>query len=241
MICDMNSGNFRNGTRNKLLQGMNNKSYAEIELFLKDISLDRFEKIEQANKVITHICFPEPCVISIISQSLNKTMLETNMVGPEGMTGSSLIYGINRTPNDALVQLPGRGSVIKASNFNRIIRNNRPLHCYFLQYAHSKTLRSAYNSMSGLLYSAKKRLARWLFMAHDRIESDDISITHESLSEILGVRRAGITISLRYLINDGGITVSRRAIVVCDRTLLRASASEAYGSSEKICTPVMQG
>ena len=76
------------------------------------------------------------------------------------------------------------------------------------------------------------RLARWLLMAHDRIGDDTLTLTHEFLSIMLGVRRPGVTEALHALRKQGLISYGRGQIVVKDRKGMERTAGGAYGTPE---------
>jgi CRP-like cAMP-binding protein len=78
----------------------------------------------------------------------------------------------------------------------------------------------------------EERLARWLLMAHDRLETDDLRITHEFLGVMLGVRRSGVTVTLNLLERTDLIAIHRGVITIVDRKGLKAAANGAYGVSE---------
>ena len=80
----------------------------------------------------------------------------------------------------------------------------------------------------------KERLARWLVMANDRLGGDGVSLTHEFLSLMLGVRRAGVTVALHYLEQRALIRMARKQIIITDRKGLEAAANGSYHAPEKI-------
>ena len=102
----------------------------------------------------------------------------------------------------------------------------------FLSFAHSFMVQTANTALSNGTGSIEERLARWLLMAHDRLDGDEIPLTHEFLSLMLGVRRAGVTVALNYLEGEGVIGLSRGQIVVLDREGLKASANGTYHELE---------
>lgn len=86
--------------------------------------------------------------------------------------------------------------------------------------------------MSNGCHKIEERLARWLLMAHDRVEGDNLALTHEFLARMLGVRRPGVTVALKRLENSGLVSARRGGILIVDRTGLEASANGAYVSAE---------
>ena len=106
------------------------------------------------------------------------------------------------------------------------------LRSHLLLYAHAFLVQVTQTAKANARNSIEERLARWLLMAHDRLETDVLTITHALLSVMLGVRRPGVTIALSLLEKGGLISTDRRAISVLDRTGLRRTAKGAYGVAE---------
>jgi CRP-like cAMP-binding protein len=112
------------------------------------------------------------------------------------------------------------------------MRQSRSLEKAFLKFAHSFMNQTANTAFSNGTATLEERLARWLLMANDRLEGDEIPLTHEFLSLMLGVRRAGVTVALNYLESRGIIWLSRGQIVITDREGLKASANGTYHEPE---------
>ena len=105
----------------------------------------------------------------------------------------------------------------------------RPL---LLLYAYTFLIQTAQTAKANARSSLDERLARWLLMAHDRLETDDLNITHEFLSVMLGVRRSGVTVALNLLEGTALISINRGVVTIVDRKGLKAAANGAYGVTE---------
>ena len=88
-------------------------------------------------------------------------------------------------------------------------------------------------AVSNGLYKTEERLARWLLMAHDRLDGDELPLTHDFLSIMLGVHRPGVTLALHFLEGAGMIRAKRGRITVLDRGKLEQAAGESYGPAEE--------
>lgn len=106
------------------------------------------------------------------------------------------------------------------------------MHERFLLYAHAFLLQTGYTAMANGRAKIEERLARWLLMAHDRIDGDTLTLTHEFLSVMLGVRRPGVTHALNLLERVGLIHATRGIITVIDREGLEENSNGAYGTPE---------
>ena len=121
------------------------------------------------------------------------------LIGSEGMTGLPILLGTDRGPNDVVVHAEGYAQFISADDLRTVILSNPSIHWCFLRYAHAFTVQSLYTAFANAQGKLEERVARWLLMAHDRLQSDVIPVTHKMFSLLLGVRRAGITVALQSL------------------------------------------
>ena len=106
------------------------------------------------------------------------------------------------------------------------------MHGLLLQFAHAFIVQAAYTALANARSKLEERLARWLLMAHDRADGDEIPLTHEILALMLGVRRPGVTLALSILVRQGLIRTSRGFIFITDRRGLEKSSNGAYGVPE---------
>lgn len=229
------------GIQNRLLASLQPDLFSVLAPHLTSVSLDQRDIIETSQEAISHVCFPGPGIISIVARTPGDVGMETGLVGPEGMTGISLLYGVERAPYDAFVQIPCRVLRMPASDFREALAENRPLHLHLLRYAYAFSIQVAQTALCNGRFSIEQRLARWLLMSHDRLGREDITLTHEFLSLILGVRRAGVTMALHALVAHGAVAMHRGMIVIRDRALLLGSAGGAYGLPESEYAAVMPG
>jgi len=220
------------GLRNKLLANLTPDLFALLAPHLSQVSLEQEYLIETPNEAISEVCFPGPGVVSVVAQTPGGARLETGLIGPEGMTGLPLLHGLDSTPHECFVQIPCRVLRIDAKDFREAVESNHALHLYFLRYAHVFSIQVSHTALCNGRFTIEQRLARWLLMCHDRVDREDIALTHELLSLMLGVRRAGVTTALRDLMIFGALVIHRGTIVIRDRTRLLGAAGEAYGTPE---------
>jgi CRP-like cAMP-binding protein len=130
------------------------------------------------------------------------------------------------------VQVPCRTLCIEAEAFRRTLTVSRPLHEHLLRYAQVFAVQLAQGALCNAQFTIEQRLARWLLMCHDRADREDLPLTHELLSLMLGVRRAGVTTGLRMLELAGALKTRRGGIGIRDRAILMAIAGACYGVPE---------
>jgi hypothetical protein len=158
--------------------------------------------------------------------------IEVGLIGREGMSGLAVVMGTDRSPNETFMQVAGGGQRISAAKLRPRMEQSGTLRRAFLCYAHAFAIQTAYTAMANGRSKLEERLARWLLMAHDRLDGDELPLTHEFIAMMLGVRRPGVTVALSLLENDGLIHANRGAISIIDRKGLEESSNGAYGASE---------
>ena len=151
------------------------------------------------------------------------------------MSGVALVMGGNeKSPFDTYVQIAGNGKRIPANHFLGAIGESGTLHKELLKYANSFLFQTAQTALANGRHKIEERLARWLLMARDRLDSDEIPLTHEFLGVMLGTSRPGVTIALQELEREGWLTHRRGIVSILDRDgLVRASKGAYVAPNEK--------
>jgi CRP-like cAMP-binding protein len=215
-------------TFNKILATLAPSDFGLLEPHLKTVDLPVRFRVEVRGAPIDHVYFVESGVVSVVANGLGKREIEVGIIGFEGMTGLSVIMGEANAANESFVQIAGSGQRISARRLRAAIGQSATLHREFLRYAHQLMIQTARTALANGRSKIEERLARWLLMAHDRIDGDEMLLTHEFLSTMLGVRRAGVTEALS-LLQDAGLVRSRRGkIAILDRAGLEASSDGTY-------------
>lgn len=218
--------------RNFLLQALSKDDIALISPKLEAIELHSRRECEKANRPIKHIYFPESGIASVVARGPRQKPLEIALIGCEGMSGIVVLMGNDRSPHDTYMQVAGRGYRIAAEDFRSAMRESETLREKLLCYAQAFMIQVAHTAISNANGKLEERLARWLLMAHDRIDGDGLPIIHDFLALMLSVRRAGVTVALHRLEHDGLINPERGRIVVLDRNGLKEVAGGSYGVPE---------
>jgi CRP-like cAMP-binding protein len=184
------------------------------------------------DQVIKHVVFVEQGLASVIATNIDRENMEVGHVGREGLTGSSIINGVDRSPNKTFIQAPGSGLRMRSGDLIDAIQASPSLHGLLLRYMQFAAIQLAHTALANGRYAIEARLARWLLMCHDRMDGDELYITHEFLSLMLGVRRAGVSVALSELEAKNAIATLRGHIVVRDRAILLKLAGGCYGAPE---------
>jgi CRP-like cAMP-binding protein len=221
-----------NPTSNCLLARLSLEDMKLVRPYLEAISLPLRQKLEVRNRRIDHVYFPESGFASVVATGHGDSSIEVALIGREGMTGLAVLMGTDRSPNDTFIQYAGAGLRIPVGNFHRAIERSPSLHKLLLRYGHAFVVQASHTALANARSNLEGRLSRWLLMAHDRIEGDELSLTHEFLSVMLGVRRPGVTVALKFLVQHGLIKTVRGVITILDRKGMERSANGAYGVPE---------
>ena len=148
------------------------------------------------------------------------------------MTGLAILHGVDRAPHATFVQIPCRAVRLEAAAFVLAIRTSRALHDHLLLFAQAFSVQQAQTVLCNGHFKIDQRLARWILMAQDRADREDLPLTHEFLSLMLGVRRAGVTNALAALEDTGAIKARRGGLSIRNRPRLVEQAGDGYGASE---------
>ena len=219
-------------SQNGLLAAMSSTDLASLKPKLEPLTLKLKQVLEPANKPIKHNYFITSGLASVIAIGKNGHRLEVGIIGREGMTGLPVVLGNDRSPNETFIQVEGTGSRIAADDLRQAMRKSASLTRVLLNFVNAFLIQTAHTALSNGTANIEERLARWLLMAQDRLGGNEVPLTHEFLSLMLGVRRAGVTGALNQLNRKGVIRLSRRRIELVDREGLIVSANGAYGVPE---------
>ena len=219
-------------TENEILAALSPDDFALLQPHLEPVTLAVRRVLEPANRKIRHNYFLSQGLASVIAIGRNGHRLEVGLIGREGMTGLPVITGHDRSPNETFIQVQGNGSRIKTGQLREAIEKSRSLHNALLTFVHAFLILTAHTALSNATATLEERLARWLLMAQDRLGGNEVPLTHEFLSLMLGVRREGVTVALNALKQKGFIRLMRGCIQIVDRRTLIAAANGSYGVPE---------
>ena len=199
---------------------------------LHPVDLPLLRQLERRDRRTDFVYFIDSGFASVVADGGSSRSVEVGLIGREGMTGLAMMMGSDRSPNDIYMQAAGSGRRIAVAKLQEAIEKSVSLQRILLQWCHTFVIQTGQTALTNARSKIEDRLARWLLMAHDRLDSDQIELTHEFLSTMLGVRRAGVTVAVRLLENRGLIQAKRRGIFVVDRAGLRETSNGAYGVAE---------
>lgn len=219
--------------RNRLLAALTPEDFWLLQPHLEPVPLELRQWVIETQQPIQHVTFPEHGIVSVLADT-SQGRIEVGLIGPEGMAGLPVVLGIERSPHGYMVQADGEALRISAQDLRTALRHSPSLQAGLLRYAHALMVQTAQTAYANAGFTIEARLARWVLMTDDRLERDDLPLTHDFLAVMLGVRRPGVTLAMQALESSGLIRAKRGGITVLDRTGLQEVAGDAYGLSESI-------
>jgi CRP-like cAMP-binding protein len=214
--------------KNRLLAALPSEVKARLEPNLERVPLPFKEVLYESREVIEYLYFPINGVVSLLTIVEERTLAEVGLVGNEGMVGLSVFLGIEATSFKAIVQVPGEAMRMKADVFKDLVNSDSPLYSLLLRYTHALMFQISQSAACNPHHSVEERCCRWLLMTRARVQSDQFPITHEFLSQMLGVRRASITVVAGMLQKAGLIHYSRGQMTILDSPGLEAVSCQCY-------------
>jgi CRP-like cAMP-binding protein len=217
---------------NRLLRRFPEDAFELLAPLLEPIDLPVKRSLVRARKPIEHVCFLESGLASMVAESADGNSVEIRHIGREGIAGYPVILGVDRTPNSTFMQVSGRGLQVATEDFLPFL-DHPEVRQLLLRYVHTCELQLAYSALAAAKYNMHQRLARWLLMCHDRIDGNDLPLTHDFLALMLGVRRAGVTDELHILEGMHAIKSTRGNVRILGRKTLIEIAGGCYGVPEQ--------
>jgi len=225
--------------RNRLLSSLSPEDFELAQPHLEPVTFELRDHLFWAEKAITHVTFPESGIASIVADTA-EGRFEVGMVGSEGLVGIPIVLGVDRSPHTCMVQGAGEAFRVGAAELQAAMDASGTLRGLLLRFVHTFIVQVSQTAYANAGYSVDERLARWLLMTHDRLEGDDMPLTHEFLSIMLGTRRPGVTLAVQVLEGIGAIRATRGRITMRDRGKLEQIAGHSYGYAEKEYSNVFQ-
>jgi CRP-like cAMP-binding protein len=223
----------QSSVRNRLLAALSADDYAMWAPHLTRVNLAFRATLHHAGEPVVAAYFPEQGYASMLATLGDGEAAEVGMIGFEGIIGLPLLFGTDRSPVEALVQSGGSASRLPAEIFQRAVEERPALRALMLRYAMAFNTQVTMTAACNGRHRVQQRLARWLLMASDRTDNDEFAMTHEFLSMMLAVRRAGVTVAAGALQKSGFIRYEQGRIRITDRRGLEAAACECHAIARR--------
>jgi CRP-like cAMP-binding protein len=217
---------------NRLLCALAGNDRALLREGFEDVKLETWQVLEAPAQRISHVYFLTSGLASVVGTTSASERIEVGMVGYEGMTGLAIVLGHDRSSNETVVQAEGHALRVSRAFLRRAMKSSPALSTILLRYVHAFMMQASQTALANGRARLSQRLARWLLMWHDRLRTPHLTVTHDFLALLLGVRRQGVTVALNELEGQGLIKGTRNLVTILDREGLLKLAGGFYGVPE---------
>lgn len=226
---------------NRLLKAIQASDFERIKPHLEYVDLPTRKFLVKSQEVVKHFYFVEEGIVSVTGHG-EGGRIEVGFLGREGVVGAiPVLLGSDSIPYDHFVQIPGAALRIPVEIVKTVVDQSSDLRNLLLRYVLTEVIQLRQTAIASASFEIEARLPRWLLMCHDRVDNDEIAITHEFLSMMLGVRRAGVTLALQQLEGAGRIKARRGRVTIQNRKLLEEIAHTSYGTPEAEYVRLVEG
>ncbi|WP_370978604.1 Crp/Fnr family transcriptional regulator [Agaribacterium sp. ZY112] len=213
---------------NRLLSSIPDETQIRLFKHLELVTLSRDDVIHKSGIDLTHIFFPVDTIISLLYDLADGAATEIAMIGNEGLLGVAVFMGGESTPSRAVVIKTGYAYRISAKRIKDEFNRHEELLVLLLRYTQSLTSQMAQTAICNRRHSLSQQLCRFMLLFLDRSCDNKISITHDLIAQLLGVRREGISSNASKLQSLEAIECHRGHIIINNRLLLEEHCCECY-------------
>jgi CRP-like cAMP-binding protein len=214
---------------NVILLSMCNSEYGLFRPHLEYVELPDHLVLHEAGAKLDFAYFPNRGLISFVVAMEDGKTAEAGVVGNEGFAGIPAAVGLSRSPLQAVVQISGDGFRVEVEALQKILESAPHLQLLLSRFAVVQGMQVAQTAACNRLHEIEQRLARWLLMAQDRVDSGVLPITHDFLATMLGTNRSSVSLAAATLRKKNLIRYTPGAVTIVNRKKLEALACECYG------------
>ena len=214
---------------NKILLAISDSDYGALRPHLEYVSLPNHLVLHEAGGKLEFAHFLNRGLISLVVVMKDGKTAEAGIVGNEGFTGTLAAVGLSRSPLQGVVQITGDGFRVAVAALQNTLASAPHLQLILSRYGAIRGMQVAQTAACNRLHDIEQRLARWLLMTQDRVDSGSLPITHDFLATMLGTDRPSVTLAAGVLQKKKLIEYTRGAVKIVNRKKLEDSACECYG------------
>ena len=214
---------------NIILLSLSESDYGSLRPHLEYVSLPDHLVLHQAGGKLEFAYFPNRGMISLVVVMKNGKTAEAGIVGKEGFTGTLAAVGLSRSTLQAVIQITGDGFRVEVGSLQNALESAPHLQLMLSRYVAIRGMQVAQTAACNRLHDIEQRLARWLLMTQDRVDSGALPITHDFLATMLGTDRPTVSVAAGVLQKKKIIEYTRGAVKIVKRKKLEDSACECYG------------
>jgi CRP-like cAMP-binding protein len=214
--------------KNRVLASMPTASMKRLQPHLSAITLKRNRTLHDPGQRVDTVYFLEEGICSVVVTMEDGHTVEVGITGRDGFVGLPALLGTGHSPNRSFIQIPGHGFSVKAMVLQELSEASSELRLRLQRAVQGLLVQTAQTAACNRVHELEERLARWLLMCQDRVESDHLPITQEFLAMMLGTRRTSVTVAAGMLHKAGLIDYLRGNVTVRNRQGLEQTACECY-------------
>lgn len=214
--------------RNRLLELLPEDDRERLLSGMECVTTKFGDVVFERNEPISMVHFPLCAVVSVVVVMEDGAVAEAGIVGNEGVAGLPVFFGGQSSPNRAFYQVPGEALRMPARLFLDEVNASRVFRDAVQLYAQSYLTQVSQAAACNRLHPVEQRLCRWILMSHDRVGADTLNLTQEMIAQMLGVRRASVSVVAGKLQKTGLIRYNRGVITVLDRAAMEQCTCECY-------------
>ena len=217
-----------NRVGNKILLSIPDKEYALIRPHLEFLSMPHHLSLYEPGQPLEFVHFPNAGMVSLVIATEDGRTVEVGEVGKEGFAGIQAAVGITKNQVREIVQIAGDGFRVRIGALKGVLQSTPELQRFLTRYAVVQGMQFAQTAACNRLHNIEQRLARWLRITQDRVDSATMAITHDFLATMLGTDRPSVSLAAGILQDKQIIEYTRGAVQILSRKKLEECACECY-------------
>lgn len=215
-------------SNNSMLASLPHDEQAALAGHLKEVSIPAGTALQEEGVEIEYVYFPTRGMVSVLIATLAGDLIETALIGKEGVVNSFAGIGLHQGFNRAVMQVSGSALRMETAAFTKMLHSQPKFRSFIDRYHAFLLIQSQQTAACNLLHPIEARLCRWLAQVRDRVETDSFDLTQEFVAQMLGVSRPTVNLALSQLKAGNLIKTHRRSIEITDADGLEESACECY-------------
>ncbi|MGF6313537.1 CRP-like cAMP-binding protein [Bradyrhizobium sp. i1.8.4] len=213
--------------KNVILARLSIQQLAAIGERLEPVVLKERMVLQEPKRPVEHVYFIESGLVSLRVVAAG-SMLETAVIGYRGVVGTSFLWGGHLSTHQSVVIFPGSAHRIRVEDLRRVMKAHPEVRDHLFEYVQALTFQCVQTGLCGVRHHREQRLASWLCLASEAVDTRVLPVTHDYLSSVLGLRRAGVTETLIRFEEQGLIRKMRGVLQIDDRKSLEEKACCCY-------------
>ena len=217
------------GVGNSILLAIPDEEFLNVREKLQYVDLPHYTVLHEPRKKLDYVFFLNSGMVSLVFNTNGGDSVEVGVIGKEGFTPIPVAAGLRHSPHEAIMQVSGEGFRLSVEDLHEALEAGPELQKLLSRYATVHGMQTAQTAGCNRLHDLEQRLARWLLLIQDRVESGLLRITHDFLAMMLGTDRPSVSLAAGGLREKRIIEYTHGSVRVLNRKKLEGSACECYG------------